>query len=66
MRDSFNSVGEEAIQCYQKGIELMIAEKSHRETQEVATACGEDVAITDRDISTAYLSIAEIYMTDNW
>lgn len=45
----------------------MIAEKEKRESQEVAAACGgEREEINERNISDAYLSIAEIYMTDCW
>ncbi|KAL4235922.1 hypothetical protein ACF0H5_004312 [Mactra antiquata] len=57
--------GAQAVECYQKGIELMISEKEKRETEEVAAACGSDKTdISVRNISDAYLSIAEIYMTD--
>ncbi|BFY97480.1 hypothetical protein BsWGS_00520 [Bradybaena similaris] len=57
--------GATAVQCYQKGIDLMVKEKQEREAQEVAAAaCCDDRPVTDRDISNAYCSIAEIYLTD--
>ncbi|WAR24244.1 ACL4-like protein, partial [Mya arenaria] len=68
--------GAQSVECFQKGIELMLKEKELREKAEVATACGDGVSAcgggdrdkkggaTDRMISEAYLSIAEIYMTD--
>ncbi|KAL3868147.1 hypothetical protein ACJMK2_040981 [Sinanodonta woodiana] len=56
--------GEHSVQCYQKGIELMVKEKQQQQAEEVAAACGGGQHISDRDISSAYLSIAEIYMTD--
>lgn len=31
-----------------------------------AAACCDDRPVTDRDISNAYCSIAEIYLTDCW
>jgi len=56
--------GATAVQCYQKGIELMLKEKHEKEEQEVAAACSDDRPVTDRDISSAYCAIAEIYLTD--
>ncbi|CAG5134769.1 unnamed protein product [Candidula unifasciata] len=57
--------GASAVQCYQKGIELMLKEKQEKEAQEVAAAAScDDRPVTDRDISNAYCSIAEIYLTD--
>ncbi|XP_060595383.1 uncharacterized protein LOC132749586 [Ruditapes philippinarum] len=57
--------GAQSIECYQKGIELMVAEKEKKEAKEVAAACGGDSGhVTDRNISDAYVAIAEIYMTD--
>ncbi|XP_064614281.1 uncharacterized protein LOC135477974 [Liolophura sinensis] len=59
--------GAQAVQCFQKGIELMVAEKEAKEALEVAAACasGDGRTISERDISSAYCSIAEIYMTDS-
>ncbi|XP_046565671.1 probable assembly chaperone of rpl4 isoform X1 [Haliotis rubra] len=59
--------GAMAVQCFQKGIELMVKEKGEREAKEVAAACrgADEAPITDRDISNAFCSIAEIYMTDS-
>lgn len=64
----FYTVGAQSVECYQKGIELMIGEKEKREAQEVAAACGGDSGehVTGRNISDAYVAIAEIYMTDCW
>jgi len=57
--------GAEAVQCYQKGIELMLKEKESKEAQEVMAACrGDNQSVTNQDISTAYCAIAEIYLTD--
>lgn len=57
--------GAQSVECFQKGIELMMVEKQSKEAQEVEAACGGGVeGPTDRDVSNAYLSIAEIYMTD--
>ncbi|KAH3697071.1 uncharacterized protein LOC127862703 [Dreissena polymorpha] len=59
--------GAMAVECFQKGIELMLVEKEKREKEEVAAACGgsgSETGVTNRAISEAYLSIAEIYMTD--
>lgn len=60
--------GAQAVQCFQKGIELMLVEKERQEKEQVAAACrgGDDSELSDRNISDAYLSIAEIYMTDCW
>ena len=60
--------GAEAVQCFQKGIELMLIEKEQQEKEEVAAACrgSDDADISNKSISDAYLSIAEIYMTDCW
>jgi hypothetical protein len=45
----------------------MVAEKEKKEAKEVAAACGGDGGhVTDRNISDAYVAIAEIYMTDCW
>lgn len=56
--------GAEAIQFFQKGIELMVKEREAQSAQELAAACGGEEKISGRDISTAYCSLAEIYMTD--
>ncbi|CAL1536079.1 unnamed protein product [Lymnaea stagnalis] len=57
--------GSTAVECYQKGIELMIKEKQEKEAQEVvAAACNNNSSVSDRDISSAYCAIAEIYLTD--
>lgn len=60
--------GAQAIECYQKGIELMLVEKEKQEKEQVAAACrgGDDMELSNKSISDAYLSIAEIYMTDCW
>ncbi|PVD30481.1 hypothetical protein C0Q70_09747 [Pomacea canaliculata] len=57
--------GAQAVDCFQKGIELMLKEKGEKETQEVAAACrGSNEGPSDRDISNAYCSVAELYLTD--
>ncbi|XP_076075406.1 uncharacterized protein LOC143046239 [Mytilus galloprovincialis] len=56
--------GAQAVECYQKGIELMLKEKENQQALEVAAACGGPQSVTDSDISGAYSAIAELYMTD--
>ncbi|GFR79364.1 TPR repeat-containing protein YDR161W [Elysia marginata] len=56
--------GATAVQCYQKGVELMLSEKEKQHAEEVAAACSDDRPVTDRDISSAYCAIAELYLTD--
>ncbi|KAK7009586.1 TPR repeat-containing protein [Biomphalaria glabrata] len=56
--------GSSAVECYQKGIEIMLKEKEEKETLEVAAACKNDRDVTNKDISSAYCAIAEIYLTD--
>lgn len=56
--------GAEAIKCFQKGIELMVKEREAQSAQELAAACGGGDKVGDKDISSAYCSVAEIYMTD--
>ncbi|GFO37931.1 upf0661 tpr repeat-containing protein c16d10.01c, partial [Plakobranchus ocellatus] len=56
--------GSTAVQCYLKGVDLMLSEKEQRQAQEVAAACSDNRPVNDRDISSAYCAIAEIYLTD--
>ncbi|XP_063402927.1 uncharacterized protein LOC134686963 [Mytilus trossulus] len=56
--------GAQAVECYQKGIELMLKEKENQQALELAAACGGPQSVTDSDISGAYSAIAELYMTD--
>jgi len=57
--------GGEAVQCYQKGIELMLKEKEEKEAQEVSAACRPPPApVSAQDVSSAYCAVAELYMTD--
>ncbi|XP_013403019.1 probable assembly chaperone of rpl4 [Lingula anatina] len=58
--------GAEAVQCFQKGIELMTNELQQQQQREVSAAFSGsgDEMVSSKDISTAYCSIAEIYMTD--
>ncbi|KAK7500735.1 hypothetical protein BaRGS_00007979 [Batillaria attramentaria] len=59
--------GAQAVECFQKGIQLMLKEKEEKQAQEVAAACRgaeSDEGPSDRDISSAYCSVAEIYLTD--
>lgn len=61
--------GEASIKYFQKGIEVMLKEKeitnqlSTKSTEASASETAEYFA-SDRDISSAYCAIAEIYMTD--
>ncbi|CAG0888571.1 unnamed protein product [Darwinula stevensoni] len=52
--------GEESLQCYLKGIELI---SKHLEEQASASG-GEDTKSLRREVSNAYISCAETYMTD--
>ncbi|KAL5017057.1 hypothetical protein ScPMuIL_006646 [Solemya velum] len=58
--------GSQAVDCFQKGIELMMKEKVAQQAKEVAAASGgkDESTVTDREISSAHCSIAELYMTD--
>lgn len=58
--------GAESVQCFQKGIDLMLAEKAKQQETELSACAASSKAskISDRDISNAYCSIAELYMTD--
>ncbi len=63
----------EAVEFYKKGIELMIKEYQKQEDQPGTSANFADSddeesenLVTKLDISTAYGSIAEIYLTDLW
>ncbi|KAK6165941.1 hypothetical protein SNE40_022747 [Patella caerulea] len=59
--------GLDAVKCFQKGIELMLKQKQIEDQQPVIGAEGgkKEPSITQIDISNAYCSIAEIYMTDS-
>ncbi|XP_066302015.1 uncharacterized protein [Branchiostoma lanceolatum] len=59
--------GEEAVACYNKGIQVMMVERQKQQQQlEGAAACDPDSQkVTSQDISSAYCSIAEIYLTDS-
>ncbi|CAM0141643.1 unnamed protein product [Umbelopsis sp. WA50703] len=48
----------EAIQCFQKGIDLMEKEKKQHRSNE------EEIAILNHKIAAAYCSMTEIYLTD--
>jgi hypothetical protein len=50
----------EAIQCFQKGIDLMEKEKKQHVSNE------EEIAILNHKIAAAYCSMTEIYLTDCW
>ena len=56
------SSGEEAVGCLTKGIAIM-ERAVGRESQTGPLDC-ED--ITNEDISTAYCTLAEVYLTDSW
>ncbi|KAL8563966.1 hypothetical protein ACOMHN_025297 [Nucella lapillus] len=57
--------GAQAVHHFQKGIELMLKGKEQREAQEVAVAHRKcEDGLTDTDISNAYCSVAEIFLTD--
>lgn len=59
--------GEEAVECFKKGIQLMIEEKQLNEKKnnsEVNSTNTNAEVITNRDISNAFCSLAEIYLTD--
>ncbi|XP_069128242.1 uncharacterized protein [Argopecten irradians] len=58
--------GAQAVQCFQKGIELMMKEYEAKQASELAAACGGGPSdgVSSEEISNAYLSLAELYMTD--
>lgn len=57
--------GAQAVECFHKGIQLMLKENEEKQAQEVAAACRDaEEGRSERDISRAYCSIAEIYLTD--
>lgn len=64
------SGGLEAVQFYLKGIEIMMSEYEKQEAQPSTSAAAakddEQMGITKSDISTAFGSIAELYLTDLW
>lgn len=74
------SGGQEAVNYYLKGIELMLVEyeKQEKETQKKEQKPkssksiddedeeDEDSGVSKADISTAYGSLAELYLTDLW
>ncbi|KAM9308102.1 uncharacterized protein PAF06_012247 [Gastrophryne carolinensis] len=55
---------EEALQYFQKGVELMMQVYRDQPQMGGAASWPEQVEVTTKDISTAYCSIAEIYLTD--
>ncbi|XP_022080015.1 probable assembly chaperone of rpl4 isoform X2 [Acanthaster planci] len=60
--------GEEAVQYFVKGIELMEKEREKQDKQPEAACAEEDSQtdpVTDGDIARAYCSMAEIYLTDS-
>ncbi|XP_046846352.1 probable assembly chaperone of rpl4 [Xenia sp. Carnegie-2017] len=58
--------GQHAVEYLKKGVELMINEKKCFEKEDTDNPCeNSDIEkITDRDISNAFCSLAEIYLTD--
>ena len=65
------STGAEAVNYYKKGIELILIEYSKQLNQPNTSAKANDLEddeneITKSHISTAYSSVAEIYLTDLW
>ena len=67
------STGLEAVNYYKKGIELILVEYNSQINQPSTSAQASNdeddddgTAISKLDISTAYGSVAEIYLTDLW
>jgi hypothetical protein len=67
------SSGQEAVDFYKKGIELMLIEyeKQEKEQKPKSSKSVDDEdentgKISKQDISTAYSSLAELYLTDLW
>ncbi|XP_071491486.1 uncharacterized protein [Diadema antillarum] len=60
--------GLEAVQFFQKGVELMVGERDKKQGEVNGASCSTDgdhaSAVTNQDISRAYCSIAEIFLTD--
>lgn len=53
--------GQEAVATFKKGIQLMIARKDNESSQASAS---DSMAASSNEISTAYCSLAEMYLTD--
>ena len=65
------STGIEAVDYYKKGIELILVEYNKQTNQPNTSAGANELEedgneITKMQISTAYGSVAEIYLTDLW
>ncbi|KAG5270915.1 hypothetical protein AALO_G00173720 [Alosa alosa] len=64
--------GQEAIDYFRKGIEIMTStldtQQPSAASAEGASACGEEdePAVSGKDLSVAFCSMAEIYFTDLW
>ncbi|XP_071803089.1 uncharacterized protein [Asterias amurensis] len=58
--------GDEAVEYFKTGIELMKKEKERQE-KEPEAACADDktTVVTNGDIASAYCSMAEVYLTDS-
>ncbi|KAM8966666.1 uncharacterized protein RCH25_025319 [Pelodytes ibericus] len=55
---------EEALQYFNKGLEVMITAYQHQPQVLGAASCTDEMEVTTKDISTAFCSVAEIYLTD--
>ncbi|XP_072041927.1 uncharacterized protein [Amphiura filiformis] len=56
--------GKKAIECFQKGVEIMTKELHKSQSEGACAAAESEVAVSESDISSAYCSMAEIYLTD--
>ncbi|XP_033116021.1 probable assembly chaperone of rpl4 [Anneissia japonica] len=59
--------GQQAIECFTKGIDIMLKERQERNAEESEGACAmtSEGGVSDGDVARAYCSIAEIYLTDS-
>ncbi|XP_063777540.1 uncharacterized protein LOC134927261 isoform X2 [Pseudophryne corroboree] len=55
---------EEALKYFQKGLQIMIDAYQSQPQVSGAASCPDKMEVTTKDISTAFCSVAEIYLTD--
>uniref|UniRef100_A0A8C5QVD5 Uncharacterized protein n=1 Tax=Leptobrachium leishanense TaxID=445787 RepID=A0A8C5QVD5_9ANUR len=55
---------EEALQYFSKGLDVMISAYQSQPHALGAASCPDEMEVTTKDISTAFCSVAEIYLTD--
>jgi len=58
--------GEEAVGYLMQGINIMAKALHAQSAAMEGGACGRVEEVTAEDISTAYCTLAEVYLTDSW